>query len=574
MLYDNLVTQNVVASVEVSPAVADRTRDFLKGFASRKADYRFSIGKREFRTPADGAGSIDALDDGGCVGQVVMEVIDDASDLIRLGVKLARKASDKSGRLTLTFNPSRMLAGADVAPTLSWRSKEAPECPSSSHEVNAKLLRLGFDLLDRLYAEENANRPLFGKGEELDDGEIRLERVQWDLLVRTPDPAQFLLFLVLIFKAVFKGDGGGAVNLGELLRLKTTYDSEPHTGAIRSVTLTRIQGVRRKVFSITFSRVVSDGSTNEEEEATDGRLRLSVTAHPDGIAQLIRAAQREYDESGDRDESDSGFLYEEPDDRTLWSLRWVIHVLGTGTVDDDHRTPSGSFADWLAIESLRETLCLDVIGCFTHENLKSLVGLDDVVVEAWAQGQTSPMDIKALAEAAGVSAETVRTRTKELRRKYRIDMRAPRAFYDAMVTLAAIGAMDMEAREALAAALSNHETNKTLELLLKAVKEFEHGRLRVIGAAVNGALNGRLGQFPVEEVQTEVEVLTRKSHQSRKPAKPKRKRQQVEPALSAGRKRGGSITRSNAGTGSKQQARRTQPARTTGVGSLTNKRMV
>ena len=50
-----------------------------------------------------------------------------------------------------------------------------------------------------------------------------------------------------------------------------------------------------------------------------------------------------------------------------------------------------------------------------------------------------------MAAAASVSAETVRTRRRELRHKDKIDIGIPRAFYDAMVTLAAIGAI-MKAR--------------------------------------------------------------------------------------------------------------------------------
>ena len=89
-------------------------------------------------------------------------------------------------------------------------------------------------------------------------------------------------------------------------------------------------------------------------------------------------------------------------------------------------------------------------------------------------------------------------------------------------------------------------------------------------------MNGKLGQFPVEEVQTAVEVLTRRTvAMSDLASWPSQigKRLQAAPALSAGQKRGGSITPSNAETGSKQQARRTQPARTTGAVSRTNKRM-
>ena len=133
-----------------------------------------------------------------------------------------------------------------------------------------------------------------------------------------------------------------------------------------------------------------------------GRVRLSVTAHPEGIAELIRAGKRAYEGGeSDDDEIELGFLNENPDDRTVWSLSRAIHALSRSIDDDQAR---GSFGDWLAVEILRDTHCLDVIGGFTHQGLDSLVKLDYPVAEAWARGETSPMDNEALADAAGAAS--------------------------------------------------------------------------------------------------------------------------------------------------------------------------
>ena len=250
MSFETLVTQDVKASVGLIRAAADQTQDFLRWLVSQKSDHRFSIGKREFKIAANGGSRIKERDDGGCDGQIVTEAADGPIPL-----KFTLAWSDGgSARLTLAFNPSRMLAAADVAPTLSRSRKPAPKFPASSIEVNGTLLGLGFDVLAGLYAEERGGRGLFEVGgKKFTDGDIRVERVQWDLLLPTRDPQRFLQPLPLIFEPVFKGDDGKVVKLGELLRLKPTHDPDPHTGEMRSVTLTRIQGERRKVNSAVFS---------------------------------------------------------------------------------------------------------------------------------------------------------------------------------------------------------------------------------------------------------------------------------------------------------------------------------
>jgi hypothetical protein len=76
----------------------------------------------------------------------------------------------------LTFNPSQLLAAADVAPTLSRDDGSVPEFPASSQLVTGKLLGLGFDVLDGLYSTKH-KRPLISYDQTFTDRDVRLERV-------------------------------------------------------------------------------------------------------------------------------------------------------------------------------------------------------------------------------------------------------------------------------------------------------------------------------------------------------------------------------------------------------------
>ena len=101
---------------------------------------------------------------------------------------------------------------------------------------------------------------------------------------------------------------------------------------------------------------------------------------------------------------------------------------------------------------------------------------------------------------------------------FKIDIGVPRAFYDG-VTVAAAGAMDPTALRALAGALAKDDPTDVGRQLIEAAKRFAEGRRKVIGATVQAALAGRLGDFPVKEVSAEVEALTpRKKRPARKVA--------------------------------------------------------
>ena len=109
--------QNVVASVEVTDDIPRRFITFVRGLVERPDDFHFKLGERTCKIAT--RKSQFAVDDGGCAGQIVIETESDQPEESRLGFKLTRGARNGGARLTLTFNPSQLLAGDDVAPTCS-----------------------------------------------------------------------------------------------------------------------------------------------------------------------------------------------------------------------------------------------------------------------------------------------------------------------------------------------------------------------------------------------------------------------------------------------------------------------
>ena len=117
MSYETLVMQNVVASIEATDDICKRFVPFAKRLVERPADFHFKLGARTCKiAPHKSQFAVD--DRGGCAGQIVIETEADQPRESRLGFKLTHGARDGGARLTLTFNPSQLLAAADVAPTL------------------------------------------------------------------------------------------------------------------------------------------------------------------------------------------------------------------------------------------------------------------------------------------------------------------------------------------------------------------------------------------------------------------------------------------------------------------------
>ena len=533
MSYENLLMQNVVASVEATDDIPRRFITFMRGLVERPDDFHFKFGERTCKIAT--LKSQFAVDNGGCAGHIVIETESEHQKESRLGFKLTRGTGNGGTRLTLTFNPSQLLAGDGVAPTLRRDpprrddDNSAPESPTSSQFVSSKLLGLGFDILNELYEIKNKHPLIYDP--RLNDSDIRLERVDWDALIQTKDPREFLLFLVLLFEPVFTAnDDGRPLRLADLLKLKTSCGFDPRTGELTRVTFTRLQGKRRKLYSLEFSKLESGAADDGEEgdfasASPIGWLRLRVTAHPTGIVQLIREANwgcptpdddqsMEFDENDDTDVSDGG----ERSDRDVFAVStaidmlWQAHDRGQPLYGSTY----GTFGQWLVAKTLRDTLRLDVVGGFEQQDVEALAADTNEVVRAWTDGGIGPMNFKAWAQAANLDYEKARRYRNSVRDDFKIDIGVPRAFYDG-VTVAAAGAMDPTALRALAGALAKDDSMDAGRQLIAAAKRFAEGRRKVIGATVEAALAGRLGDFPVKEVSAEIEALPpRKKRSARK----------------------------------------------------------
>src|SRR5271170_5989533 len=100
-------------------------------------------------------------------------------DIVPLRIRLASDKTSRSARLTISFDPARMLTGAECHPTLENQETGTPIIwPSSSSIVVGELLQVGFNFLGSLHLFlSDASRPLFDPAVQLDG--IRIDRIAW-----------------------------------------------------------------------------------------------------------------------------------------------------------------------------------------------------------------------------------------------------------------------------------------------------------------------------------------------------------------------------------------------------------
>ena len=526
MSYERLVMHSVVASIRVTAQSADRIADFLPQLFAPRDDFRFKIGTRTLKIGANPERRVEPDEFGNYAGTLFMENNSDPSDVSRIDCRLRRSDPNGDARLALTFNPSWLLAGARIVPTLADSKDPMRDSPASSKLVNALLLGTGFDVLNRVYAHTR-NDPNFiesGGDGEYYDRDIQLQRVVWDMLLPCLDPREFLSYLVLIFEPTFKSSDGRLFRLSSLLKAEISYRVDDKTGAIRTVTFTRLQGQHRKLFSIEFS-VLGSGAPEDVDfidslnAASGGQdyVRMRVTAHPDGIDQLIREGlpvdNGDEEDTVDRDFEPDGEQRGSPIKRNIEDLSEAIGHLAEKEKDLGHN--QGSFPRWLARKILRDTLNLDVIGGFAQKDVEAVCADKNQVARAWAKGGVEPMDTHALASEAKVSDEAARKYRSKIRADRKIDIGIPLAFYN-QASLAAIREMDDDIIGKIVAAIHADATSGDDQLrevaiksLSAAARRFADGRRDVVGGAVNRSLKGELGVFRVEVVSAKVKALTR-----------------------------------------------------------------
>jgi hypothetical protein len=517
--FEYLTTQTMVTSIFVygrdsgkktgsRRCEADRIFDLLKCLCALDEESPlFIAGRAHSILPAGtgGGSSWAERPDGGCQGQLVLAAVDDRDRRVRLRFKLLREKGG-NGRLTLSYDPTAMLTGADVHPTLAGKHGAMISFPSSSPRVMREMFWLGPSFLESLQCLLLKSKiALFDKA--ISDNDIRTARVQWGVDLAPPDPDRFLQVLAIIYGLWFSGDES-AVQLATYHGL--TLQIRGDGNVITAVTLRKAHG-RKPLFTLNFTNKASpdgrEAALTGETTAASNRLRLEITLHPDGVMQIISEARKRLKILGADDAWTKEFMAADPES-TYWWLARAIFIL-SHRPGGDVRT---SFADWLVGYMLHEVLHLNVIAGFTAENLETLAALDDKVAKAWCAARYSAETNWAtvVAEKAGCDEQTIYNRQKKWRQDYNIDIGAPFESYHGLLAVGPLSLTKPETRSALMTAISHGNPATVLEVMAGALRDFDLRRREVVGRTIGKPLS-RIAVEMVEMPTTYAEIKNRKT---------------------------------------------------------------
>jgi hypothetical protein len=246
-----------------------------------------------------------------------------------------------------------------------------------------------------------------------------------------------------------------------------------------SVSLEKRHG-RRKLFLVRFSADSAVGSHKgavpvQVEEPTS--IRLTIVVHSDGLASIVRAARRRVAVLIDRDERfrEHRNRMDDAEPNSAAQLSAAFCVLGYDPSAD--RLVRRSLADWLVRFVLHDVLRLDVIGKFTRQNLDRLSRLKDKVAVAWREMRAKHGHnyARAIAEATGLSDQTVYDRRRTWLKEYGIDIAIPFRFYMDLLSLGSLSMARPHQRAALLAA-DTADQEALVRALSSAFADFDRRR--------------------------------------------------------------------------------------------------
>jgi len=492
MIRESLILTSVTASVDLEDAVprgrrrktapseCERVVSFFENLAG-VSDGTVAVAGRDCSMTSSVAPSPKASGDGdarlGCSGRIVLLSAESGllGTAVRFKVRRGRRA--KPGSLTLTFNLSRLLTGADAQPTLISPSSGKPSVyPSTLAWLMNKLLEFPFELLEAINHAISDAKLL---EEKVNRERIRIHQMEWNAFLPCSDPNGLLQILAIAMEQPVS-DGRIVCRLAGHLGLKPKYKADSHGDRMESVTLEKRQG-RRKLFTIVFSADSAVGSHTgavpaQAEESTS--VRLTIVAHTDGLASIVQAARRRVGKLIDRDERarELGRCIEDCASNTAAQLSAASCVLGYDPSAD--RLMPRSLADWLVRYVLHDVLRLHVIGKFTRQNLDRPSSLEDKVAVAWREPRAEQHGqnyATAIAEATGLSDQTVYDRRRTWLKEYGIDIAIPYRFYADLLSLGSLSTAHPKQRAALLAA-DTADPDALVRALSSAFANFDRRR--------------------------------------------------------------------------------------------------
>ncbi len=187
---------------------------------------------------------------------------------------------------------------------------------------------------------------------------------------------------------------------------------------------------------------------------------------------------------------------------TAWQVATALYYLSRA--DDNDKINNKSLAKLMFTEILQNVLRLDLLSSFKLEDIEEIFKAGDEIAEAWRNDGTSGDQNWAdrIADQAGVSARTVRSRRTEWLDRYNVDIEIPWAFYRDLIVFGSTSWTGSEGREVLAASMTGGSKEIAQEVLTKASHDFQEQRL-----SMASTLERPLVKVPIEEVTSKVAVI-------------------------------------------------------------------
>ena len=397
--------------------------------------------------PKRGTRLLDEPKGGGCAARLVFSCQNEPNQWITIeyvGVKIDPSARNVQYALEVEFNPTTILTGNNVFPVViaNPATGELYDSPSSSWGYLAIIHRLGFDFLSEL------NEQVFPGSKSLSSetrssivrGDFRIVRAQWCVYFDTPKVSLFLQLCAVLFGHTIASKNG-IVQLATHLGFRFDIYTDPKTNLVTGVMLRKMRGDEviyslvfynkaKKIAKMRQGKTLSDIETDTVRNA----VRFDMTAHPEGLAQILADARRHLRKLRADDpevlspQVPDEFLDEEPAP-TAWWLQRAIFVLSHRIIPGQIKRKS--FARWLVPKMLHDVLRLDSIATFSSKGFHKLGHLNDPVAAGWSSIQNFDPDTWAgqLATLSGCRKSTIYNRRKQWLEEYHIDIALPFAFY-------------------------------------------------------------------------------------------------------------------------------------------------
>jgi hypothetical protein len=331
---------------------------------------------------------------------------------------------------------------------------ESANYPSSSWNDMRYIHAFGFRLLEKMWQQTMRQ---IAPDQELpsaydddaramiDEGRFAISRTGWSAHLPTDEVQAVLHYANALFSLKIAGKG---IGLGAYLGMKHTQFPKGKPKQFSDVGLES-----RDLYSIEF-RTVS------KIFDIPGMIALNIAAGPAGIKHIIRAARSQM-----KPMKPSVFLDDDPVSKQAWKdfrngkikceawcLERAIWILSHSKETGDR----GSFSGWLMPAMLNDVTPLVVIANFTAEGYSSLIALNDKISVAWQK--SSPTSIKqwakVVAQGAGCTERSVKSRQREWKRRYGIDISFPPTLYSNL--LSGIGPKDWQRTEVFAKTINSN----------------------------------------------------------------------------------------------------------------------